>query len=48
MEHSTTVTLTLPVPILLVPTHVNVMMVTLEMDILAVVSSVLSHSQDVL
>jgi len=48
MEHSTTVTLTLPVQILLVLTHVNVKMVTLGMDILVIVSSFISHSQDVL
>jgi len=48
MEHSTTVTLTLTVQILLVLTHVNVRMVTLEMDILAIVSSFISYSQDVL
>jgi len=48
MEHSTAVTLTLPVPILLDLTHVSVLMVTLEMDILAIVSSFISYSQDVL
>jgi len=47
MEHSTTVTLMLTVQILLVLTHVNVKMVTLEMDILAIVSSFISYSQDV-
>jgi len=40
MEHSTTVTLTLTVQILLVLTHVSVMMDTLEMDILVLVIKV--------
>jgi len=43
------VTLTLTViQTLLVLTHVNVKMVTLEMDILAIVSSFISSGEDVL
>jgi len=48
MEHSPTVTLRPTVQILLVLTHVNVRLVTVEMDILAIVSSFVSHNQNML